>query len=142
MSSLDEHLKQLVAELSAELPEVTEGRMFGSTGFWANGTIYALVWDGRVVLRFPDAARAEKAAALPGSDIFDPMKTGKMKISKWVVMPEEFADHPEALVPWLEEAHREAMREPPKKKKVAKPKATTPARAPARRKARGPAKRT
>lgn len=136
MSSLDEHLKQLVAELSAELPEVTEGRMFGSTGFWANGTIYALVWDGRVVLRFPDATRAEKAGALPGSEIFDPMQTAKTKISKWVVMPEEFADHPEALVPWLEEAHREAMREPPKKKKP------TRARAPARRKARGPAKRT
>lgn len=132
MSSLDEHLKQLVAELSAELPEVTEGRMFGSTGFWANGTIYALVWDGRVVLRFPDLARAEKAMALPGAEHFDPMQTGTSKVSKWVVMPEDFADHPEALIPWLEEAHREAMREPPKKK-PAKPK-KTPARRATRRK--------
>ncbi len=136
MSSLDEHLKQLVAELSAELPEVTEGRMFGSTGFWANGTIYALIWDGRILFRYPNEERFVAAVAIKGSGIFDPMNTGKT-MGKWVSMPEEWADHPEALIPWLEEAHREAMREPPKKKKApkkAKPKVTA-ARARARRKA-------
>lgn len=47
---------------SADLPQVTERPMFGSDGFGANGTIYALVWDGRVVLRLPDDARCAKAA--------------------------------------------------------------------------------
>ena len=36
MSTLNAHLKELVAELSAELPEVTERRMFGSDAFFAN----------------------------------------------------------------------------------------------------------
>ncbi len=116
MSSLDAHLKELVAELSSQLPEVTTRRMFGSDAFFANGTIYAIIWDGRVLLRFPDEARFRAAVALEGSGIFDPMNTGKT-MGKWVAMPEEWADDVEALVPWLEEAHREAMREPPKKKR-------------------------
>lgn len=127
MSSLNAHLKQLVADLSAELPEVTEKRMFGSDGFWANGTIYALVWDGRVLLRFPDEARFKAAVALEGSGIFDPMNTGKT-MGRWVAMPEDWADDAEALIPWVEEAHREAMREPPKKKVVKGRKPKTPSR--------------
>lgn len=122
MSSLDAHLKDLVAELSAQLPEVTTRRMFGSEAFFANGTIYALIWDGRVVLRFPDEARFRAAAALDGAGLFDPMSTGKT-MGRWAAMPEAWADDPEALIPWVEEAHREAMREPPKKAKQPKKRA-------------------
>ena len=116
MSSLNAHLKSLVAELSAELPEVTERRMFGSDGFFANLNIYSLVWDGRVLLRLPDEARFKAAMALEGSGIFDPMGTGKT-MGVWVAMPEEMADDVDALRPWVEEAHKLAMRAPPKKKK-------------------------
>lgn len=136
MSTLASFLKEVVAELSAELPEVTERRMFGSDAFFANSTIYSLVWDGRICLRFPDPARFEKARALEGSDIFDPMGVGKT-MRGWVVMPEAMSDDVEALRPWVEEAHREAMMEPPKKKpapKVKKAKAVSAPRAPARRK--------
>ena len=115
MSSLNAHLKSLVAELSAVLPEVTERRMFGSDGFFANLNIYSLVWDGRVLLRFPDEARFKAAMALEGSGIFDPMGTGKT-MGVWVAMPEEMADDVDALRPWVEEAHKLAMRAPPKKK--------------------------
>lgn len=128
MSSLGAHLKELVAELSAELPEVTERRMFGSDAFFANATIYALVWDGRICLRFPDATRFARAEALDGADIFDPMGVGRT-MRGWVVMPEAMADDVDALRPWLEEAHREAMSAPPKKQPL------RAARAPARRKA-------
>jgi TfoX/Sxy family transcriptional regulator of competence genes len=130
VSSLASYLKELVAELSAELPEVTERRMFGSDAFFANSTVYSLVWDGRICLRFPDAQRFEKARVLEGSDIFDPMGAGKT-MRGWVVMPEAMSDDVEALRPWVEEAHREAMMEPPRKKPAPKAKVSAPrARAP------------
>lgn len=121
MSTLNAHLKELVAELSAELPEVTERRMFGSDAFFANANIYSLVWDGRILLRFPAEPRFLAARALEGSGIFDPMGTGKT-MGKWVMMPETMNDDLDALRPWVEEAHRLAMREPPRKPKARKTK--------------------
>lgn len=115
MSTLNAHLKELVAELSAELPEVTEKRMFGCDAFFANSNIYSIIWDGRVLLRFPVEARFKAAQALEGSGLFDPMGTGKT-MRAWVAMPEEMSDDADALQPWLEEAHRLAMSQPPKKK--------------------------
>lgn len=137
MSSLNAHLKEVLADLSAELPEVTERRMFGAEAFFANSTIYAMVWDGRVLLRFPHEERFERARALEGAEKFDPMGTGKT-MGRWVVMPETLSEDIDALRPWLEEAHREAMREPPKKKK----KTVSSARAPARRTEKARAART
>ncbi len=116
MSTLNAHLKTLVAELSAKLPEVTQRRMFGSDAFFANANIYSIVWDGRILLRFPVEARFRAAEALEGSGMFDPMGTGKT-MKGWVAMPEEMNDDVDELRPWLEEAHRLAMSQPPKKKK-------------------------
>lgn len=132
MSTLNAFLKGLIAELSADLPEVTEKRMFGSDAFFANDIIYCLVWDGRVVLKFRDAERFEKARALEGADIFDPMGRGST-MTTWVVMPELLADDVDGLRPWVEVAHRDAMSAPPKK---AKKKKTTkaPAKKPSARK--------
>ncbi len=132
MSSLRAHLKDLLAELSAELPEVTEQRMFGSDAFFAQRVIYALVWQGRICLKFPDEARLEQARALEGADSFDPMGRGRTT-GKWVVMPEALSDDVDGLRPWVEEAHREAMQQPTRPLR---------SRAPARRKARSPAART
>jgi TfoX/Sxy family transcriptional regulator of competence genes len=131
MSGLNAHLKELVAELSAELPEVTERRMFGSEAFFANSNIYSLIWDGRILLRFPAEPRFLAARALEGSGLFDPMGTGKT-MGKWVAMPEEMSDDVDALRPWVEEAHQLAMREPPKKKKAPRAKVQRK-KAPARR---------
>lgn len=127
MSSLNAHLKDLVGELSADLPEVSERRMFGSDAFFANRIIYALVWDGRVCLKFPDPAAYEKASALEGSEPFDPSGRGH-SMGKWVVLPEGVADDVEALRPLVEVAHRLALSQPPKP--VKKPKQLRAARAP------------
>lgn len=133
--SLNAHLKSLLQDLSAELPEVTERFMFGSDAFFANGNIYALVWDGRVVLRFPNEAKFVSARDLEDAAIFDPMGSGKT-MGKWVCMPETMADDVESLRPWVEEAHREAMMEPPKKPKKKKTPSKKPTASPA------PARRT
>ena len=140
MSTLNAHLKELVAELSAELPEVSERRMFGCDAFFANLNIYSLVWDGRVLLRFPQEARFLAAQALEGSGMFDPMGTGKT-MRGWVAMPEEMADDVDSLRPWLEEAHQLAMMQPAKKKKVV-PAGVKAARGSARRTGKAPAART
>lgn len=120
MKQLNAHLKEVVSDLSAEFPEVSTKRMFGSEAFFANQNIYALIWDGRVVLRFSDEPRREKAAALNGASLWDPMRRDS-SFSRWVCMPETMHDDVESLQPWLEEAHREAMALPPKKKKKKKP---------------------
>lgn len=134
MSSLDAHLLSLLVDLTAELPEVTGRRMFGSDALFANGTIFAIVWDGRVTLRFPAEDRFLAAMALPGAGRFDPMGSGKT-MGRWVCLPETFHDDVDALAPWVEEAHRLAMSEPPKRPKRAPKKKVRAARAPARRKA-------
>jgi TfoX/Sxy family transcriptional regulator of competence genes len=134
VSSLDAHLLSLLLDLTAELPEVTGRRMFGSDALFANGTIFAIVWDGRVTLRFPDEARFAAANALEGAGPFDPMGAGKT-MGRWVCMPEAFHDDVEALSPWVELAHRLAMSEPPKTAKRA------PKRAPKVRTARARARR-
>ena len=151
MSTLNAHLKELVAELSAELPEVSERRMFGCDAFFANLNIYSLVWDGRVLLRFPQEARFLAAQALEGSGMFDPMGTGKT-MRGWVAMPDEMADEVDSLRPWLEEAHQHAMMQPPKKKggsphpnpvpRGGERSGVTTARGPARRTGKAPAART
>lgn len=134
MSSLDAHLLSLLVDLTAELPEVTGRRMFGSDALFANGTIFAIVWDGRVTLRFPAEDHFAAAMALPGAGLFDPMGTGKT-MGRWVCLPEAFHDDVEALAPWVEVAHRLAMSEPPKGARRAPKKKVRAARARARRKA-------
>ncbi|PZR11945.1 MAG: hypothetical protein DI536_16600 [Archangium gephyra] len=116
MSTLNAHLKDLIAELSAELPEVSEKRMFGSDAFFANEIIYCIVWDGRVVLKFRDETKFAQARALEGAANFDPMQRGDTMTS-WAVMPEDLVDSPDELRPWVEFAHRDAMTAPKKKKK-------------------------
>lgn len=110
MTSLNAHLKALLADLTAELPEVTERRMFGSDAFFANGSIFAMAWDGRVLVKLPPE-RFEAVRALEGAGPFDPMGSGKT-MSTWVAMPEEMHDDVDALMPWIEEAHRFAMSKP------------------------------
>lgn len=119
MSSLNAHLKALIAELSAELPEVTERRMFGADAFFANGNIFAMAHDGRVFVKLSDPARFAAAQAMPGCGKFDPMGTGKT-MAGWVSMPEAMHDDIDALAPWIEDAHRLAMSAPPKGAKKAK----------------------
>jgi TfoX/Sxy family transcriptional regulator of competence genes len=119
MGSLDTHLSDLLADLSAELPEVTKKRMFGCDGYFANDAVYALVWDARIVLKLPEPALAEAALAMESALPWKPMPNAK-PMSHWVVMSEELHDDVDTLRPYLEAAHRLAMSAP---KKVKKPRA-------------------
>jgi TfoX/Sxy family transcriptional regulator of competence genes len=83
MSTLNAHLKELIAELSAELPEVTERRMFGSQAFFANTNIYSLIWDGRILLRFPAEPRFLAARALEARGSSIPWARARRWASGW-----------------------------------------------------------
>jgi TfoX/Sxy family transcriptional regulator of competence genes len=125
MSSLDEHLIDLLSTASAELPEVTSRRMFSCRAFFANRNIYALVWDNRLCVKLTDPELMKQALALEGAGTWSP--TGdKRGMGHWVMLPEELHDDLDGLTPWVERAHRLAMLRPPKpparKKRAAKAK--------------------
>jgi TfoX/Sxy family transcriptional regulator of competence genes len=122
VSSLNEHLKDGVAAASAELPEVSSRRMFGCDAFFANLNIYALIWDGRLVLRLPDPGLFAEAMRADGACPWAPMG-GSKGMAHWVCMGEALHDDHDELGAWVERAHRLAMLAPPKK---AKTKATKP----------------
>ncbi len=126
MSTLDAHLSDLLATISSELPEVTTRYMFGCEAFFANRTIYALVWDGRLCVKLPEQRRFDEALALDGAGRWSPMPKGQ-GMGWWVMLPEALHDDLDALTPWVERAHRLAMMAPAKKPTRAKP--TTPSAA-------------
>ena len=116
MGTLNAHLKELLEVASAELPEVTQRRMFGAQGFFVRGNAFGLVWDGRVVLKVPDATLSAELLAMPGATPFQPMPSAK-PMGFWVCVPDDFADDLDALRPWVEHAHRLGLAAPAKKKK-------------------------
>ena len=120
MSNLDTYLTELVAEASGELPEVSTRRMFGSQAFFANGSIFALIWDGRIALRMPDPAQYDALYAMPGASTWNPMPDRERPMSKWVLVTEDFHDDLDALRPWVELAHKQALLAPKKKAKATK----------------------
>jgi TfoX/Sxy family transcriptional regulator of competence genes len=113
VSSLNEHLKDGVAAASADLPEVSTRRMFGCDAFFANLNIYALIWDGRVVLRLPEPALFAEAMRGDGACPWAPMG-GARGMAHWVCMGEALHDDRDELGVWVERAHRLAMLAPPK----------------------------
>jgi TfoX/Sxy family transcriptional regulator of competence genes len=123
MSKLDAYLTELVVEASRDLPEVTTRRMFGSDAFFANAKIFALIWDGRIALKMHKPERYAELLALEGSTTWSPMPQREAKpMSGWVLVTEEFHDDLDALRPWVESAHQQALFSPAKKPKAAKKK--------------------
>lgn len=119
IDSLAVYLRDLLAGLSGELPEVHERRMFGCDAFFAQGSIFGLISDGRVALKIPQEERFRALANLPGSEPWSPIP-GAKPMSHWLLVPEDLHDDPEGLRPWVELAHRSALTAP---KKAAKKRA-------------------
>jgi len=134
-SKLDEYLRDLVAEASMELPEVTTRRMFGSDAWFADLKIYALIWDGRIALKMSTPEKFSALMALPGSTTWSPVPEREAKpMSGWVLASEELHDDLDALRPWVESAHQQAISLPrkPVKKRSGRSKRAGSGRAPRR----------
>src|ERR1700733_2478753 len=82
--SLEELL--IVLETAAKgLTGVTNKRMFGCDGLFANGNIFGLVWKhGRIGVRLPNEIAYAEAMKMPGSS---PWIAGTMTMSHWVLVP-------------------------------------------------------
>jgi len=121
MSKLDAYLTELVAEVARDLPEVTTRRMFGSDAFFADAKIFALIWDGRIALKMSKPERYAELLAMEGASTWNPAPQRESRpMSGWVLVTEAFHDDLDALRPWVESAHQQAISAPAKKPGKAK----------------------
>ena len=81
---------ELADDLAAQNDDVTLGKMFGMPCVKRGGKAIAGFWQESVVFKLPDAVARERALALEGSELFDPMGGRPMK--EWVVVPASHAD--------------------------------------------------
>jgi TfoX/Sxy family transcriptional regulator of competence genes len=84
MPKPDPQALQSFEALVAGRPGVTVKPMFGNFGAFAGGQMFAGVFGRAVFVRLSQADR-EKALALPGAELFAPMKGRPMK--EYVVLP-------------------------------------------------------
>lgn len=100
-------LRALVEDLSKSLPQVTSKKMFGCDGFFAAGTIYALIWkNGRIGVKILEPKMYEELMSMEGSE---PSKVGSKVMSRWVLVPPAMHDNRRALRTWVQRAHAQAL---------------------------------
>lgn len=101
-----EHLRALLDRCSETLPGVTQRKMFGCAAFFAEGTIYGLIWKtGRIGLKLP---QSDSYDALMAIDDAESWTIGKKTMSGWVLVPRSFHQHTERLGRWVNMAHQMA----------------------------------
>lgn len=109
---------EFLREQLAPLGRVTLRRMFGKTGVFCDGVMFAMVTDNMLYLRVDDRNREafEEAAASP------PLNYGKkgatIDLSFWRA-PERLFDEPDEFVDWARLALAAARRVAAKRKRIA-----------------------
>jgi hypothetical protein len=99
MSASEERFTALREALSRQA-DVTSGRMFGSEGLKTNGKVFALLTNGRLVLKLP-AVRVDELIVQKAGERFDPGHGRLMR--EWISIA------PRSRVDWhelAEEARR------------------------------------
>ena len=116
---------EFLGEQLAPLGRVTLRRMFGKTGVFCDGVMFAMVTDNTLYFRVDD----ENRAAFKEAEAFPPLNYAKkgamIDLSFWRV-PERLFDEPDELFEWaqaaLAAAHRvAAKRESTAPKRKSKP---------------------
>lgn len=104
-------LRALLEDATADLPDVTVRKAFGSFGFYARGVVFALAWRGalRVGVKLPDDA--SRAALLAEPDTAPWAPRGKA-FAGWVLGPARWHDEPDALRAWVRRAWEQATSAP------------------------------
>jgi TfoX/Sxy family transcriptional regulator of competence genes len=93
-------------------PGVERRKMFGYPACFANGHMFTGLHQDRWVVRLPDEARAELAAA--GGTPFEVMPRRPMR--EYLELPATLVSDPAAMRPWLERALANVRELPPKKR--------------------------
>jgi DNA transformation protein len=94
----------LARDLFAALGELSIRRMFGGAGLYANGVIFAIVFDGEIYLK-ADAA-SEPLFRAAGSRPFEYRAAGRdapTRLPYWT-LPEAAVDDPETAAEWARRA--------------------------------------
>jgi DNA transformation protein and related proteins len=107
-------------EQLAPLGRVTMRRMFGKTGVFCDGVMFAMVTENTLYFRVDDQNRAifEEAAAFPPLNY--EKKGCTIDLSFWRV-PERLFDEPDELVTWARAALAAARRVATKRERSAPP---------------------
>jgi DNA transformation protein and related proteins len=118
---------EFIRELFAPFRPVTVRRMFGGAGVFADGAMFALVFDGAIYLRVdetstPDFER-EGSRPFTYTRAKSPGRVGHASLSYWL-LPERLYDDPDELAVWAERALTIAERKKFASRTRAKPKAT------------------
>jgi DNA transformation protein len=124
-----------IAELFVQFRPVTVRRMFGGAGLYAEGLMFALVFDGAIYLKvdlasIPDFER-EGSKPFVYTRAKSPGRIGRHSLSYWR-LPERLYDDPDELAVWAGRAFSIAAR----KKAAARAKTPRPRRSATGRRAR------
>jgi DNA transformation protein and related proteins len=94
-----------ICELFAAFGPVRVRRMFGGAGIYADGTMFALVYDGVIYLKTDE--RTAPAFEREGSSPFEYRgKEGRRAVMSYWRLPERLYDDPDQLASWAHEAVR------------------------------------
>ena len=98
-------------------PQAERRKMFGYPSAFANGNMFAGLFQDSMVLRLPDEDRA-KFLKLKGAHPFEPMAGRPMR--EYVVVPDGVMKSSRQLNAWLGKSFEYARSLPPKVKKAKK----------------------
>jgi len=85
-----ERYEELVDDLVARNDDVASGKMFGMPCVKRGGKAIAGFYRDGMVFKLPDPDARERALALDGAHLFEPMEGRAMR--EWVVVPAAHAD--------------------------------------------------
>jgi len=98
---------QFISDLFAPFGPVVVRRMFGGSGLYREGLMFALVFDGAIFLRVDEASipdfEREGSRPFVYTRAKSPGKIGRPSLSYWR-LPERLYDDPEELAVWAERA--------------------------------------
>ena len=104
---------EFIRELFAPFAAVTIRRMFGGAGVYADGSMFALVFDGALFLKVDEASipdfKREGSAPFVYTRAKSPGRVGRASLSYWR-LPERLYDDPEELAVWAAKALAIAQR--------------------------------
>ena len=110
-------LEKILNTAAADLPKVTEKKMFGCHALFANQNVFAMVWKkGQIGVKLTKTGDYEKLMAFDGAQ---PWTAGPRKMAHWILLPESLQAKPKSLLPWLKLAHAQALKADSKPKKPA-----------------------
>jgi DNA transformation protein and related proteins len=104
---------EFIRDLFAPFGQVTVKRMFGGAGIWADGLMFALMFDGAIFLKVDEASIPDFEREGSRPFVYTRAKSkgrvGRASLSYWR-LPERLYDDPDELAVWANRALAIAQR--------------------------------